>query len=158
MEVNETKFAILTFTKLFPQANVVHLQMDNIATLSYISRMGQHPQQSFDRPTQRNLGLPSSEWDHDYCRVFTRNNQCGSRSSRSSNGFQQMETEPPYFQKDLQSLLDSRHQQTFLPQEDLVQACLTVCSCHVTYAFQSEFTLYSCLNVKELLARDRRKI
>ena len=35
---------------------------------------------------------------------------------------------------------------------------LTVCSCHVTYAFQSESTLYSCLNVKELLAWSRRKI
>ena len=30
---------------------------------------------------------------------------------------------------------------------------LTVCFYHVTYAFQSESTLYSCLNVKELLAR-----
>ena len=35
---------------------------------------------------------------------------------------------------------------------------LTVCSCHVTYAFQSESTLYSCQNVKELLARSRREI
>ena len=35
---------------------------------------------------------------------------------------------------------------------------LTVCSCHVTYAFQSESTLYSYLNVKELLARSRREI
>ena len=35
---------------------------------------------------------------------------------------------------------------------------LTVCSCHVTYAFESESTLYSCLNVKELLARSRREI
>ena len=34
----------------------------------------------------------------------------------------------------------------------------TVCSCHVTYAFQSESTLYGCLNVKELLARSSRKI
>ena len=34
---------------------------------------------------------------------------------------------------------------------------LTVCSYHVTYAFQSESTLYSCLNVKELLARSRRE-
>ena len=31
-------------------------------------------------------------------------------------------------------------------------------SYHVTYAFQSETTLYSCLNVKELLARNRREI
>ena len=30
--------------------------------------------------------------------------------------------------------------------------------CHVTYTFQSESTLYSCLNVKELLARNRHKI
>ena len=35
---------------------------------------------------------------------------------------------------------------------------VTVCFCHVTYAFQSESTLYSCLNVKELLARIRREI
>ena len=34
---------------------------------------------------------------------------------------------------------------------------LTVCSYHVTYAL-SESTLYSCLNVKELLARSRREI
>ena len=35
---------------------------------------------------------------------------------------------------------------------------LTVCSYHVTYAFQTESTLHSCLNVKELLARSRREI
>ena len=35
---------------------------------------------------------------------------------------------------------------------------MTVCSCHVTYVFQSESTIYSCLNVKELLAWSRRKI
>ena len=29
---------------------------------------------------------------------------------------------------------------------------MIVCSCHVTYAFQSESSLYICLNVKELLA------
>ena len=35
---------------------------------------------------------------------------------------------------------------------------LTVCSCHVTYAFQSESTRYSCLNLKELLDWSRCKI
>ena len=35
---------------------------------------------------------------------------------------------------------------------------LTVCCDHVTYAFQSEFTLYSCMNIKELLAPNRRDI
>ena len=35
---------------------------------------------------------------------------------------------------------------------------LTLCSCHVTYAFQSESRLYSCLNVKDFLTQSRRKI
>ena len=35
---------------------------------------------------------------------------------------------------------------------------LSVCFRHVVYAFQSESTLYSCLNGKELLARNRREI
>ena len=34
----------------------------------------------------------------------------------------------------------------------------SVSSYHVTYAFQSESTLYSCLIVKELFARSRREI
>ena len=35
---------------------------------------------------------------------------------------------------------------------------VTVCSYHATYAFQSEFTLYSCLNVKEFFAQSRLEI
>ena len=35
---------------------------------------------------------------------------------------------------------------------------MIVCSCHVTHAFQSESIFYSCLNVKDLLARSRPKI
>ena len=35
---------------------------------------------------------------------------------------------------------------------------LTLCSCDVTYALQSEFTLYSCLNVKKILGGSRREI
>ena len=35
---------------------------------------------------------------------------------------------------------------------------LTVCYNYVTYAFQSESTLYKCLIVKELLAQSRRDI
>ena len=34
----------------------------------------------------------------------------------------------------------------------------TICSYHVTYAFQSESTLYICLNVKQILAQNRRNI
>ena len=35
---------------------------------------------------------------------------------------------------------------------------LTACCYYATYAFQSESTLYNCLNVKELLARSRHQI
>ena len=35
---------------------------------------------------------------------------------------------------------------------------LIVCFYHVTYEFESESTLYNCLNVKELLARSSRHI
>ena len=35
---------------------------------------------------------------------------------------------------------------------------LTGCSYHVTYAFQSESTISSCLNVKELLAQNKHDI
>ena len=35
---------------------------------------------------------------------------------------------------------------------------LIVCSYHVTYVFQSGFTLYSCVDVKELFARNRCEI
>ena len=45
-----------------------------------------------------------------------------------------------------------------MPEELNKKEQLTVCSCHVTYAFESESTLYGCLNVKELLARSRREI
>ena len=43
-----------------------------------------------------------------------------------------------------------------IQNKDMIKT--TVCSYHVTYAFQSESTLYSCLNVKELLARSRHEI
>ena len=39
----------------------------------------------------------------------------------------------------------------------LINVPLTVYSYHVTYAFQSESTFYSLLNVKELFAQNRRK-
>ena len=35
---------------------------------------------------------------------------------------------------------------------------LIVCSCHVTYAFQCESTLYNWLNVKEFFSRRRREM
>ena len=45
---------------------------------------------------------------------------------------------------------------TYLDQ--VIVNSLTVCSYHLTYAFQSESTFYSFLNVIELLAQNRLKI
>ena len=42
--------------------------------------------------------------------------------------------------------------------QEAVSNVVIAYSYHVTYAFQSEFTLYSCLNVKELLAQSRLEI
>lgn len=40
LELKAAKLAILTFTKLFPKVKAIHLQMDNMAALSYIAKMG----------------------------------------------------------------------------------------------------------------------
>ena len=40
----------------------------------------------------------------------------------------------------------------------IILKTLTVCYYHVTYEFQSESTLYGCLNVKDLFAWNRRHI
>ena len=39
LELKAANFAILTFTKIFPQTKIIDLQMDNIAALSYIAKM-----------------------------------------------------------------------------------------------------------------------
>ena len=47
---------------------------------------------------------------------------------------------------------------TYLSLTLLIITILPVCFYHVKHAFQGESTLYGCLNVKELLARNRREI
>lgn len=42
-----SKVFILTFTKIFSQAKITHLRMDNIAALSYIAKMGAAPTTKF---------------------------------------------------------------------------------------------------------------
>lgn len=47
LELKAAKFFILTFTKIFSQAKITHLRMDNIAALSYIAKMGAAPTTKF---------------------------------------------------------------------------------------------------------------
>ena len=68
------------------------------------------------------------------------------------------------FREDLGNFIFENWSRFLNDCETLLEVCkinrnyITVCYYHVTYAFQSESTLYSCLNVKELLARSRREI
>ena len=49
----------------------------------------------------------------------------------------------------------SKFSQRFIETTKILKS-MTVCSYHVTHAFQSESTLHICLNVKELLAQNLR--
>ena len=55
-------------------------------------------------------------------------------------------------------LIIATYKDWYLVTCSLTPLVINACSRHVTYAFQSESTLYSCLNFKELLARSRREI
>ena len=76
--------------------------------------------------------------DHDYCYVEMPNEY--NKILKYNHGEKSIKA--PAIYVDLECLLEKMH------------SCqiMTACSCHVTYVFQSESTLYSCLNVKELLA------
>ena len=53
------------------------------------------------------------------------------------------------------SALPSKNNKRYSKKIYKKQVRLPVCSYHVTYPFQSESTIYSCLDVKEILARNR---
>ena len=57
-----------------------------------------------------------------------------------------------FFTESMRKKFEFRYVYLQLTQKSI----FTACSYHVTYAFQSQFTLYSCLNVKELVAWNRR--
>ena len=78
LELKVAKFAMMTFTKMFPTAKTIHLQIDNIVVLSNLLKMGGHNKILSDL---RNLGLCPSKWDHNYCRVFIGNPEFECRSA-----------------------------------------------------------------------------
>ena len=60
--------------------------------------------------------------------------------------------------KTLSNSTCSLHERFRIIYNEKYSSFLTVCSYHVTYAFQSESTLYSCLSINELLVRNRGDI
>ena len=72
-----------------------HIRMDNVAALSYLMKMGGGGYQKLgiDCDQQRNLAITFEKKDHDYCRIFTRVNECRDRQGIQANqGFRRMET------------------------------------------------------------------
>ena len=70
----------------------IHLQMDNIATLSYLVKMEGYSQRSSLRHQQRNLGLLTDQVDHNYGRISsTYSQQKGQFSVASSNRLEREE-------------------------------------------------------------------
>ena len=59
-----------------------------------------------------------------------------------------------FYQKIFPSVLQEL-QNGFVKDMIAQYSFITVCSYHVTYVFQSDFTLYSFLNVKDFIARNR---
>ena len=97
LELKVAKFAMMTFTKMFPTAKTIHLQMDNIVVLSDLLKMGGHNKILSDL---RNLGLCPSKWDHNYCRVFIGNPEFECRSAVKIHiGLEWMEIKPNSFRK-----------------------------------------------------------
>ena len=64
LELNVRKCAILTFTRLHPAAKSIHLQMGNIAALSYFIKMGWTRNETLSTK-QRNLELFTARGNHD---------------------------------------------------------------------------------------------
>ena len=71
---------------------------------------GGYPQQSSFKFGQGHLGLLDKKWDHDYCRIFTGDTQCGGRPTIPvSFKLKRMETKPPNLQKSLLCSVDTQH-------------------------------------------------
>ena len=70
LELKAAKFAVLTFTRIEPSVQSIHIQMDNAVSLSYLVKMGAVcPQQNSLRYKQRDLGLLAGQRDHIYSRT-----------------------------------------------------------------------------------------
>ena len=103
-------FAILTFNQMHPSVQSIHLQMNNIVTLSYLVKMGGYPQQNSLRYKQRDLGLLAGQRDHNYRRISS---SCSQQRSRfpvtSSERHKRMEVGSQCFSSNMQEVGASRH-------------------------------------------------
>ena len=95
---------------MHPSVQSIHLQINNIVTLSYLVKMGGYPQQNCLRYKQRDLGLLAGQRDHNYSRTSSR---CSQQRSRfpvtSSERLKRMEVGSQCFSSNMQEVGASRH-------------------------------------------------
>ena len=110
LKLKAAMFGIMTFKKMFPTAQVVHLRIDNIVALSYLKKIGDSQQDSFQF-NQRNMGLSLAKWDRDYCRIPAWSPQPRNRCLITLGiRLEQVNIRSRIFLMDLQSYLDCRYQ------------------------------------------------
>ena len=78
LELRAAKYAVLTFTHLYPTAKIIHIKMDNIVALSYLMKIGGTRKIITCADQQGNLGIFTGQGDHNYCKVPPRSPQQGS--------------------------------------------------------------------------------
>lgn len=100
LELKAGKFAIMAFTKMFPEVKVAYLQMDNVVALSYIKKM-----EGVGYPQKVLSGLFKQIWDYLIINGITIivESQCGCPFSVPiSCRLKGMESKPQKIQNNLQ--------------------------------------------------------
>ena len=89
-EVMLVKITILNFTKNLSNLTI-HIQMGNKVALSFLLKMGWEVggvvEGIHSLFVQDNLALSAVSWDHNYCRIFTKQIECLSRDPKTGNCF-----------------------------------------------------------------------
>ena len=92
LELEAAKYAILTFTRMYPMVKSIYIQMDNIVAISYLVKMAEVHKKTLNYPEQGNMGVFTGKGDHDYCAVPSRSSEKGSRFSvQNCEGFKRVE-------------------------------------------------------------------
>ena len=107
LELEAARLAILSFTK-FKKLNSIHQQINVTALSLLFIKHGRHPEKTFNRNLEINLGLPhrvENTFDNIFGgRIYTKSAQSNSRLGiQKLPGQQRMETLPDCFRTNLQS-------------------------------------------------------
>ena len=73
----------------------IHIQIDNMAALPYLVKMGGDSQSRTATSSQGNMGLSVSQWNSSYSRVLTKQSEYSGRLAiQKSQRYERLEIEP----------------------------------------------------------------